>query len=697
MKKNTASTQTGELRRDLELFPGEADESGKESWIIFDPVADRYFRISEKEHNIIRRFNKARELEKTIKLLHTDGLDITESELSAINAFLHHNNLLMPTYKTTENRLHAARKFKRKMLPTRILNSYLFFKIPLWKPDGFLNNTLPVIKSIFNRWNLLFIAALSLIGYFQVIINFNKVSSIVLESFTSAGMVRYIMTIIILKIFHELAHAYTAKRLGIRVRRMGISFIVFFPRLYTDVTDSWRIKDRKKRALIDVAGIASELMFGGFAAFIWSNTGPGLPNTIAYYIFAISTVSTVFINGNPFIRYDGYYLLMDITGIDNLQRRGSKRIKEFFRKYMWGIPTEQNETKKWKNIFLIIYGISAFVYRFFLYTSIILIVYYKFTKTIGIILMSLEIYLLILKPLTLEIKSLLKMKKMMRKQNKIISLITLCFIASVLLLPLPWNISIPGVVKSGNTYYVRAIENGFISEICSLEHIKVRKGDVLLKQKNQFLDWNEQSTRLRIKINETMNDQMLTDVKNHPYTRLEKQEYEKLNNQLNNICKKKSKLTVRAPFSGIFSCYNDRLHIGKWIIKGELIGELYKPDNNIVAGYTEENNLKDLKIGDKVTFTLTNDLTTYKARIKKINSVSAMSFTSPSPLLQTFGGPLKTSGNLKLKKHYYQITVNISSNKTLPTGRTGTINICKHSSLGLTLFRDALNFLQREF
>ena len=63
-----------------------------------------------------------------------------------------------------------------------------------------------------------------------------------------------------------------------------------------------------------------EIIIGGLAVLVWLNTAPGVVNTLCYYIFAVSVVNTVFINGNPFIRYDGYYLLMDATGIDNLQR-----------------------------------------------------------------------------------------------------------------------------------------------------------------------------------------------------------------------------------------------------------------------------------------------------------------------------------------------------------------------------------------
>ena len=44
------------------------------------------------------------------------------------------------------------------------------------------------------------------------------------------------------------------------------------------------------------------------------------------------------------------------------------------------------------------FGISAFIYRIFLYTGIILIIYHKFTKAIVLVMMVLELYSILIYP-----------------------------------------------------------------------------------------------------------------------------------------------------------------------------------------------------------------------------------------------------------------------------------------------------------
>ena len=37
----------------------------------------------------------------------------------------------------------------------------------------------------------------------------------------------------------------------------------------------------------------------------------------------VAGVSTILFNGNPLLRYDGYYILSDLLGILNLAQRGT--------------------------------------------------------------------------------------------------------------------------------------------------------------------------------------------------------------------------------------------------------------------------------------------------------------------------------------------------------------------------------------
>ncbi len=689
---------TGVLRGDLELFAGEADENGQNTWVVFDPVADRYFRVSEKEHHIIGHFNGRKTVAEVAETLSHAGIDVSKEEVVAVAHFLTQSSLLLPAYSSTEKRLNLLKNMKRKALPSKVAGSYLFLRIPLWKPDRFLSRTAPFIRAIFNRWMILLLALISLVGYMQLIVRWNEVAATVLASFNFAGATRYFLTIVVLKLFHEFAHAYAAKSLGIRVRRMGLAFIVFFPRLYTDVTDSWRIRDRRKRLTIDAAGIVCELLIGGFAAMAWANTGPGLPNRIAYYVFAVSVISTVLVNGNPFIRYDGYYLLMDLTGIDNLQRRGIGGTVAFLRKYLWGIDTPSSPGSGWKKGFLIFYGFAAFTYRIFLYTAIILIVYYKFTKVVGMALMVLEVYLLLLKPLINEIRTVSKMKSMIRKRNCLLSILSFSCVLLVLMIPLPWNIVMPGEVRPEEFYMVRAQSGGFVTHVCANGHTEVTEGMCLLSQRNPFLEWEEKRTSLEVELAETELDQLQGASETIAYSRAKEKQLEGLRGALADIRRRKSLLSLASPVSGLFVCYDRDLREGKWLKTGDAVGEVYKPGKARIYAYAMSADVRELAPGDKVKFTINGELGECAGSVLSVSVVADKRFSSPSPLLSSFGGPLEVMSQrspLEPGKAYYQVIIR-PDRSTMPVGRTGVVRIRKYSSVAARLLRKVLDVSQKE-
>ena len=87
-------------------------------------------------------------------------------------------------------------------------------------------------------------------------------------------------------------------------------------------------------ALIGAAGIFVELFLASVATFVWWFTEPGLLNNLCLNVMFICSISTVIFNGNPLLRYDGYYVLADITEIPNLRQKAtqllSRRAGEWF-------------------------------------------------------------------------------------------------------------------------------------------------------------------------------------------------------------------------------------------------------------------------------------------------------------------------------------------------------------------------------
>ena len=131
----------------------------------------------------------------------------------------------------------------------------------------------------------------------------------------------YLITLVFVKSLHELGHAFVSKYFGCRVSSIGIAFLVFFPFLYTDTSDAWRLRDHKDRLLINFAGILTELHLALISTFLWAILPDGGLKSVTFFIATTSWISSLAINVSPFMRFDGYYVFSDWLKAENLQPR----------------------------------------------------------------------------------------------------------------------------------------------------------------------------------------------------------------------------------------------------------------------------------------------------------------------------------------------------------------------------------------
>jgi putative peptide zinc metalloprotease protein len=124
-------------------------------------------------------------------------------------------------------------------------------------------------------------------------------------------------------LIHETGHASALVSNGCKRTEIGIGLYLYFPVLYTDVSEAWRLS-RGQRAMIDVGGIYFQgifllLLISLFRVTAWP--------TLLYSIFLInmSIARTL----SPFLRMDGYWLVSDLFGISNLRKQSLKLLKYY--------------------------------------------------------------------------------------------------------------------------------------------------------------------------------------------------------------------------------------------------------------------------------------------------------------------------------------------------------------------------------
>ena len=314
---------TGVLRGDVELIRGNPP-------LLFDRQADAYYKVSPEMLDVIAYWNESLPISQFQEKLDRNGIAVDRETLLQLLAFLQQNNLLAPGYGHIGVKRDRQAELREKTAFLRFSAAYLFFKLPPWRPERFFEKIAPFTGWLCSRWIILLLVIPASLGYLLMLRDFGSVRTTFLDSLSWAGLAKYFVAILFLKFIHEAAHSLAAIHFHCRVRGIGIGFMVFYPRLYTDTTDSWRLP-RRQRLLIDAAGIIIELLLGGIAALLWCYLPPGSWKSTMFYIFTVSTLSTSFVNGNPFIRYDGYYILCDLLNIENLMSRSSEYIRQFWR------------------------------------------------------------------------------------------------------------------------------------------------------------------------------------------------------------------------------------------------------------------------------------------------------------------------------------------------------------------------------
>ena len=238
----------------------------------------------------------------------------------------------------------------------------LAVRVPLWDPDTFLARTLPYVRFLFTRLG----AAIWLltVGIAAVLAAANwsaLTDDLIDRALAPQNLALLWLVYPFVKAVHELCHGYATKVSGGEVHEIGVMFLVLVPVPYIDASAAWAFRDKRRRMLVGAIGIMAELLMGAIALFVWLTVEPGTVHTVAYNVMLISGVSTLLFNGNPLLRFDGYYVFADAIEIPNLGNRSNQHLGYLAQRYLFGSkdaksPADTRGERRW----LTTYGIAAF-------------------------------------------------------------------------------------------------------------------------------------------------------------------------------------------------------------------------------------------------------------------------------------------------------------------------------------------------
>lgn len=354
-------------RHDVEAIPQVI--GGETVWALKDPVALTYFHLRDHEYWIFRRLDGVVSLadiqEQFAERFAPQRLAL--SELQTFLGTLHQAGLVVADAPGQgEELLRRAAVHTRQRLWQALANP-LAIRFRGFDPERFLNRLAPVRRLLFSAPFLSACAALVLAAVVLVTTRFDVLQSRLPERdafFGPRNLAWIAVTMALIKVVHELGHAMTLKRFGGECHEMGVMLLVFTPCLYCNVSDAWMLRSKWQRAAVGAAGIMVEMVLAAVCTFLWWFSEPGLFNTLCLNVMFVCSVSTLLINGNPLLRYDGYYVLADLVEIPNLSREANLALREAIARYVLGFElSADDEVSMRRRATLAAYAAASFVYR----------------------------------------------------------------------------------------------------------------------------------------------------------------------------------------------------------------------------------------------------------------------------------------------------------------------------------------------
>jgi len=245
-------------------------------------------------------------------------------------------------------------------------------QFPGWDPDRFFEIVYPYIKFMYTRW----FTALTLLGFavmFYIWIDhWGEYSrdTIKFFNFTDKGfrdIVEFYVLGCCVLFIHESAHGLTCKRLGGHVHDMGFHLIYLTPAFYVDATEAYVYGGRWDRIQVVVAGAWSELIICAIAAPIWVSTPPGSwGHELCYKLMLVTGVAVLFINWNPLIKLDGYFILSELLEVHDLKENSTAYMSAWVRKTIFRLPVEVPYVPPKRRPLFAAYAIASGTYSYFI-------------------------------------------------------------------------------------------------------------------------------------------------------------------------------------------------------------------------------------------------------------------------------------------------------------------------------------------
>lgn len=474
---------------------------GERWYLLSNDAAGVHHRVNDAAYQFIGRCDgrhTVQEIWNGLVKLHGDAC-LTQTEVMHLLVQLEHRELLSCEYSHELDSLFAA----RPAAPVRRrynLNPFAF-RLALGDPSHWLKRLDPLAHALFRPavlWIWLAAMALALLfagANWHALYTHGQLH-LLSPRYLALAWVLYP----VIKALHELSHALAVRRWGGDVHEFGVGLFLLVPAPYVDASAAAGFSSRAARVTVGAAGIMLELTLGAVALALWFVTQPGLVQDIAFATLFITTVSTLLFNGNPLLRYDGYYVLCDALDLQNLAGRSGQYWGHLLRRYLLRARSQPPVPAHGEGKWLVAYAPLSYAYRVVLGVSLVLYAGSHWV-VLGAVVAVYMLFAVAIRPLmswaryTLAAAGAEQERGRLRK-----TMIVAAALAGLLLFvaPLPLATVAPAVVWLPEQAQVRPEVDGFVVSLPVRDGEAVQPGQLLAVLENPDLITDRDRASARI-------------------------------------------------------------------------------------------------------------------------------------------------------------------------------------------------------
>lgn len=654
------------LRAELQLHPGPTTHDGAPSWVIQDPVNNGFYRVGWLEFELLSRWGLASPQQVLAVTRQETVLAPTGEELAALYQYLLSHQLLDVHDPRYTQYLLERRQMGRLSRARWLLHHYLFFRVPLLHPEVWLKRLLPWFQWVFSPATAWAVLGLSGLGLLLVARQWDGFLASFRDSLSWHGLVGYLFALALTKSLHELGHALTATRYGLRVAHMGVAFVVMWPMLYTDTGESWRLHRSRQRLAIASAGVLTELAIAGLATLAWNlaSDGSALKQAL-FYLASTAWLISLALNVSPFMRFDGYFILSDALDLPNLHERAGALAKAAMRRTVLGWPEPDPEAfSPWARRALVAFAYVTWLYRLTVFLGIAAAVYLYFFKLLGLFLFAVEIIWFVCMPIWKEASVWWSRRGEIRANRR--RLAWGLGVGALVFLVWPWSHTIDAPawahpLRSQVLY--SPLPARLVGSVPQTEQVKA--GQVLFELTQPELQYQADVSRVGVQALA----QQLTGLEGEA-SGLDRQQSLQQQRALREAevqahTDEAARLVLKAPFAGRLVDIDPHLSPGVWVNPRQPLATLVDPSVWVAEAFVPSSALSRVQVGGAVAFHAELDgmQTTLSGEICQIDATRTT--VLPHAMLSSLqGGSIATlpeGAGLQPREAVYRIKVCLKS------------------------------------